>query len=309
MTSWPAFPVGDWAQTGPTLLRWMQIIGKVRLALTPPRNHFWHVPLYVSSRGLTTSAVPYGQELFELEFDFVEHVLWLTPSWTARTSIPLAGRSVAAFYADVKAALTAAGIHVRILGRPVEVADITPFADDHAHATYDPVTAQALWRALIQVDRVFSIFRGEFLGKSSPVHFFWGSFDLAVTRFSGRRGPGFTGPALNVHPHVMHESYSHEVSSVGFWPGDGSAAPIFYSYAVPEPNGFRTASDLPPGASYSSELGEYVLPYAAVQGAADPDAALLQFLRRTYVAAADHGGWDRQLLEERPACVCDPPRR
>jgi len=303
--AWPRFPVAGWDQTAPTLHRWTQIIGKIRLALSPPVNHYWHVPLYVSARGLTTSSMPYGSELFEIGFDFVDHRLELTTSWGPTRSVPLGPRSVAEFYADVRAALQALEINVQIWTTPVEVADGNPFELDHEHVAYDPATAQAFWRVLVQADRVFKQFRSRFLGKCSPVHFFWGGFDLAVTRFSGRRAPMWNGSAPNVHPHVMHESYSHEVSSAGFWPGDQNTPPVFYSYAVPEPAGFREATVQPTRAAYHAGLGEFLLPYKVVQASSRPDDVLLAFLQSTYEAAADLGHWDRSLLEEQPPCACD----
>jgi uncharacterized protein DUF5996 len=280
------------------------VIGKIRMTLTPAINHYWHVPLYVSARGLTTSPIPYHSELFEIAFDFIDHQLVFTTSWAPTRFIPLKPCSVAEFYADVMRTLRELGVDVHIWTRAVEVPDPLPFEQDTVHASYDAAAAHAMWRALVRVDTVFKLFRSRFLGKCSPVHFFWGSFDLAVTRFSGRRGPQFDGPALNVNPHVMHESYSHEVSSAGFWLGTATAPPIIYSYAVPQPDGFNTAPVLPAGASYSQELGEFVLPYATLQAADDPDAALLDFLQTTYAAAAELGGWDRVLLEERPPCIC-----
>jgi hypothetical protein len=301
---WPVFPVEGWAQTGPTLHMWTQIVGKIRLALTPAVNHFWHVTLYVSARGLTTSAIPYRGELFEIEFDFLEHRLVFTTSWGPARSIPLSSRSVAEIYAEVMAALTGLGIDVRISSMPVEVPEPIRFELDRGHASYDALAAYALWRVLVRVDQVFKVFRGRFLGKCSPVHFFWGGFDLAVTRFSGRRAPMWVGARLNVNPHVMHASYSHEVSSAGFWPGNSSVGPLFYSYAVPEPPGFSQAAT---GGAYNQALGEFVLPYATVQASDRPDDTLLEFLQSTYAAAADLGHWDRVLLEQQPPCVCDTP--
>jgi len=303
--AWPRFPVDGWDQTGATLHLWTQVVGKVRLALTPPQNHFWHSPLYVAKRGLSTSPIPYESELFEIGFDFVSHRLELTTSWGASRSLPLSSRSVADFYADVMATLHDLGIDVRIWPRPVEVAEPIPFAQDHVHATYDPAAAEAFWRVVVRTDQVFKEFRGRFLGKSSPVHFFWGGFDLAETRFSGRRAPMWDGPTLKVNAHVMHASYSHEVSSAGFWPGNESAPPMFYCYAVPEPPGFREAVVKPEGAVYSEALGEFVLPYEVVRAADSPDETLLTFLQDSYSAAADLGGWDRVLLEQSPACLCD----
>jgi hypothetical protein len=304
---WPALRYAEWADTCATLHRWTQVVGKIRLALAPPINHFWHSTLYIAPRGLTTSAIPYGDGLFEIGLDLVDHVLTIDSSWAPRRAFSLEGKSVADFYRALFDELHAVDIDVRIWTKPVEVPERTAFDQDTQHAGYAPEAAEGLLHVLAQVDRVFSQFRGEFLGKCSPVHFFWGAFDLAVTRFSGRRSPSsYQGAAPFVHPHVMHESYSHEVSSAGFWPGDDSSPPVFYSYAAPEPDGFRSTPITPAGASYFEALGEFVLPYAAVRSAADPDATLLAFLRSTYAAAADRGGWDRELLEQRPACTCTP---
>jgi Family of unknown function (DUF5996)/BON domain len=280
------------------------IVGKVRLRLSPPQNHFWHTALYVSERGLTTSPIPFGSELFQVEFDFREHQLLIATTWSRSARVALGPGSVADFYTDVMSALRGLGIDVEIWTTPVEMADRIPFEHDTVHASYDPAAAHAFWRALIQVHRVFERFRGRFLGKCSPVHFFWGSFDLAVTRFSGRRAPLWTGSVVNVHPHVMHESYSHELGSAGFWPGGSGASPMFYSYAVPEPTGFSEARVGPAGTSYNSQLREFVLPYDAVRLADQPDDALRDFLESTYAAAANLGAWDRVLLEHRPPCHC-----
>jgi hypothetical protein len=301
---WPNLP-DAWPATRATLHMWTQIIGKVRLALSPWQNHYWHSTLYVSPRGLTTSAIPYGEGIFQLEFDFLEHRLQLESSWGHRGSLKLEPRSVADFYTEVMSMLRAAGISVSIWTHPVEVPDPIPFEQDQVHAAYHPPAARAFWSILVQVDCVFKRFRGEFLGKSSPVHFFWGSFDLAVTRFSGRRAPMWSGPVLNVQPHVMHASYSHELSSAGFWPGDGNAASIFYSYAVPAPPGFPEAAITPAGAAYSHDMSEFIMPYSVVQSTTEPGAALQQFLQSTYDAAATLGDWDRPLLEETPMCLCD----
>jgi hypothetical protein len=311
--AWLALPPDTWPDTQNTLNRWAQVIGKLRLELSPPQNHYWHTPLYVSTRGLTTSPIPYGSELFQADFDFLDQRLRIDTSWGGSAALALEPRSVAEFYAEVMAALHRLGIDVHIWTTPTEIADPIPFERDDIHASYDPAAAHAFWRALVQVDRVFKLFRGRFLGKSSPVHFFWGGFDLAVTRFSGRRAPMWTGQAFNVHPHVMHESYSHEVSSAGFWPGGPSAPPMFNSYAVPEPPGFRDAPVAPSEASYNREMGEFVLPYEAVRTSEHPDEVLMSFLESTYTAAANLGGWDRVLLEQRPPCACDlqetPPDR
>jgi hypothetical protein len=303
--AWPSLPE-TWPDTRSTLHLWTQIVGKVRLELSPPQNHFWHSTLYVTAHGLTTSPMPYGTESFQIDFDFVNHQLLIDTSWGPRQVVALEPKSVADFYAEVMAALAALGIQVSIWTRPVEVPDpVVPFEQDRVHAAYDPSAAHAFWRVLLQTDRVFKQFRGRFLGKSSPVHFFWGGFDLAVTRFSGRRAPMWSGPVVNVNRHVMHASYSHEVSSAGFWPGNPSAPPIFYSYAVPAPPGWPDAAVLPPGAAYSPEMGEYVVPYDVVRASDQPDESLRAFLQSTYDAAATLGGWDRPLLEEQPLCLCD----
>jgi len=306
VTDWPVLPVPGWAETRPTLHRWTQILGKIRLALTPPVNHFWHSTLYVGTRGLTTSPIPYGSDLFEITFDFVDQELRIVTSWGPRRDLPLGPRSVADFYADLMSALQDLGIDVHIWTKPVEIADRTPFDVDREHAAYDADAAHAFWRSLVQVDRVFHQFRGRFLGKCSPVHFFWGGFDLAVTRFSGRRAPAYASAAPHVHPHVMHESYSHEVSSAGFWLGDEQSPPMFYSYTVPTPPEFHVQSVRPAQAGWFDPLGEFVLPYSSVQESVSPDATLLEFLQSTYDAAADTGHWDRELLEQQPSCSCTP---
>jgi Family of unknown function (DUF5996) len=302
---WPTLPAETWPETRATLHMWTQIVGKLRLALSPPQNHFWHSTLYLSAHGLTTSPLPYRGEVLQVDFDFLAHQLRIETSWGSTQALALEPKSVADFYAEVMATLRALGVDVHIWPHPVEIPEPIPFEQDRVHAAYDPTAAQAFWRMLVQADRVLKRFRGRFLGKSSPVHFFWGSFDLAVTRFSGRRAPMWHGPALNVSPHVMHASYSHEVSSAGFWPGDATAPSIFYCYAVPEPAGFAQARVDPAEATYSAEMGEFVLPYEAVRSAAHPDQALQAFLETTYAAAADLGGWDRPLLEERPTCLCE----
>ena len=303
--AWPSLSSREtWPDTRATLHMWTQIVGKIRLALSPPQNHYWHSALYVSTHGLTTSPMPCGSELVQIDFDFHKHRLLIDTSWGASAAVRLEPRSVADFYADLMAAVHRLGIDVSIWATPVEVADPVPFEQDTVHASYDPAAVQDFWRALVQVDRVFKQFRGRFLGKASPVHFFWGGFDLAVTRFSGRRAPMWKGAILNVHPHVMHESYSHEVSSAGFWLGTESVPAVFYSYAVPEPDGYRGAPVEPGGVAYSQEIGEFMLPYEVVRTAPVPDDALRAFLESTYAAAADLGHWDRGLLEERPACDC-----
>jgi hypothetical protein len=294
---WPRLDFPAWRDTAETLHLWTQIVGKARLGLTPWLNHSWHVPFYVSARGLGSSPVPVGHGLAEFEFDFLGHRL---AGWTSAgrsAGIPLRPRSVAAFFEAFADMLRALDIAVEIDGRPCELADAIPFARDEVHASYDPAAAQDFWRALVQADRVLKRFRTGFLGKASPVHFFWGSFDLAVTRFSGRRAPLHPGGVPGLADAVTREAYSHEVSSAGFWPGNAAhPEAAFYAYAWPEPPGFRDA-DVGPQAGFDAALGEYLLPYEAVRTSADPDAVLLDFLQRSYAAAADAGGWDREALE------------
>jgi hypothetical protein len=295
---WPALPYAPWADTLATLHRWTQMVGKTRLALSAPLNHWWHVPLYVTPRGLGTSIVPYGDRAFEAEFDFLDHQLVLRTSDGATRRLALAPRSVADFYGEYRAALAALGIRARFLPRPVEVVEAVPFAEDRVNASYDADAARRCWQSLVQADRVLKKFRGRFIGKASPVHFFWGGFDLACTRFSGRTAPPHPGGAPNVGVDVMREAYSHECSSAGWWPGGGLLEePAFYSYIYPEPAGFAEARPGPEPAYYHRELCEFVLPYEAVRTTADPDGMVLEFLQATYDAAADHAGWDRAALE------------
>jgi hypothetical protein len=275
---------------------WSQVVGKVRMALTPPVNHWWHTALYLSARGLTTSLVPYDGGGFEMEFDFRRHRLAIETSQGDQRAVPLEPKPVAQFYAETMAALGELGIEVEILPRPVETVKAIPFPDDHEHATYDPGAAQRFWRLLLQAHRVFSQFRGRFHGKASPVHFFWGGFDLAATRFSGRPAPTHPGGSPNCADWVMVEAYAQEVSSAGYWPGGGGEG-VFYSYAYPEPDGFADFPVRPDAAFYSRDLREFVLPYEAVRAADDPDRALLEFLQSTYDAAAELGGWPRGALE------------
>ena len=295
--AWPALPYAEWADTCHTLHLWTQIVGKVRLARTPWLNHSWQVPFYVSARGLTTGLISIGARALELEFDFVGGKLWV------RTDGPLAvvlleAMSVADFYAKVMDALAAVGLPVAIHGAPNELPEATPFVDDIAPRAYDAAQAERFWRVLLQADRVFKRFRTAFLGKASPVHFFWGSFDLAVTRFSGRTAPPHPGGAPHLPDAVAREAYSHEVSSAGFWPGGpGCEQPVFYSYAYPEPPGFRDAAVAPVEARFDQGMGEFLLPYEAVRTSPDPDATLLAFLSSTYAAAADAARWDRTALE------------
>ena len=297
--SWPSLPLREWQDTCDTLHMWTQVVGKIRMALTPHVNHWWEVALYVSSSGLTTSPIPYQNGIFEIEFDFLHHRLDIRTSLGTTRSLPLKHQSVADFYRDVMAALDQLGIAVKIWTMPVEVPNPIRFEDDRQHAAYDPEYANRFWRVLLQSDRVFKEFRAEFCGKCSPVHFFWGSFDLAVTRFSGRRAPQHPGGVPHLPDAVTREAYSHEVSSLGFWPGNKMMPePIFYSYAYPEPKGFPEAKVQPAAASYNAQLKEFVLPYEAVRQAAAPDQALLDFARSTYDAASTPGNWDRAALVE-----------
>src|SRR5690348_6931399 len=294
---WPELDYRTWRDTALTLQLWTQIVGKIRLALTPWLNHSWQVPLYVTSRGLRTSAIPAGREILELEFDFIAHQLRVRTSLGAERALPLSPRCVCEFYRQLMSQLHELDIAVSIHEMPNEVADPIRFSEDDRHCSYDAAAVHAFWRSLIQVDRIFKQFRTGFLGKSSPVHFFWGSFDLAVTRFSGRTAPPHPGGVPALPDAVAREAYSHEVSSAGFWPGnDVFPKAAFYSYAYPEPGGFRDAR-LPPGAYFERSLGEFILPYDSVRTAADPDALLLDFLSSTYEAAAAAGRWDRAALE------------
>lgn len=298
-SDWPALPLDEWADTAATLHRWLQIVGKVRMAHTPPVNHSWHVTLYVSPRGLTTGHIPHPTQPFDLEFDFIRHELVMRAASGAAVSVPLRPRSVASFHAEVMAGLDRLGVPTRIYGRPCELPDATRFDEDEEHASYDPECVNRFWRILVSADRVFRQFRSSFLGKCSPVHAFWGAADLAVTRFSGRTAPVHPGGVPNLPDAIVREAYSHEVSSAGFWAGGaGLAAPAFYSYAYPEPPGFPDASVAPAAAYYHPELREFVFPYDAMRQAAAPEEALLAFLESTYAAAATLGHWDRAALEQ-----------
>jgi hypothetical protein len=300
-TTWPSLPLAAWQNTYETLHMWTQIVGKIRLALVPHINHWWHSTLYVTPRGLTTAAMPYGTRTFEISFDFLDHHLQIETSDGITRRIALVPRSVADFYQDVMGTLHEIGIEVRIWTRPQEVQEPIPFEQDYNHAAYDPEYAQRLWRILVQADRVMRAFRSRFIGKSSPVHFFWGSFDLAVTRFSGRRAPEHPGGVPNMADWVTREAYSHEVSSCGFWPGGGAVVePVFYAYAYPAPEGFQDYPIQPKEAFYSSQMQEFILPYEAVRQADNPDEILLTFLQSTYEAAANLGNWDRAALERAP---------
>ncbi|MHC5011605.1 MAG: DUF5996 family protein, partial [Planctomycetota bacterium] len=296
--AWPELAYADWKDTQATLHMWTQIIGKVRLAQTPWRNHAWHVTLYPTARGLTTSPVPHGDKLFTIDFDFMDHVLKIRVSDGGARDLRLEPKTVADFHAEVMTALEGLGVPVRIHPAPNEVDPAIPFAEDTEHASYDAAAANRFWRVLIQTDRVFKHFQTGFLGKVSPSHFFWGSFDHAVTRFSGRTAPLHPGGLPNLPLIVAQEAYTHEVSSAGFWPGgEAKPEPIYYSYAYPSPGGFAEAPVQPADARFDETLGEFVLPYEAVRTADDPDAALLAFLQSTYDAAADLGKWDRAALD------------
>jgi hypothetical protein len=292
---WPPLPLASWQDTYATLHMWTQIVGKIRLALTPRVNHWWNVPLYLYARGLATSAIPYANRTFDLRFDFLNHELVLQTSDGQVKSLPLVARSVADFYQAFMDMLRSAGIEVKIWKMPVEIPNPVPFDQDHSHASYDPEYARRFWQILVSVDRVFQEFRSRFLGKSSPVHFFWGSFDLAVTRFSGRRAPERPGADS-----ITREAYSHEVSSVGFWPGSGIEGPAFYSYMAPEPTGFRESRVRPDAAFYHAKLNEFILMYDDVRRAPSPCAALLDFCQSTYEAGSRLAHWDRQALEKAP---------
>jgi len=294
---WPDLPYPAWRETVATLQLWTQIVGKVRLSLTPWLNHGWQVPLYVSAHGLTTSAIPVGNEILEIEFDLLRHQLVARTSRDEERTLPLEPQTVADFYLRVIGLLRGIGIDVAIHEMPNEVPDPIRFSLDCTHAAYDDDAAHRFWRALVQVDRVFKLFRSGFLGKASPVHFFWGSFDLAVTRFSGRPAPLHPGSVPGLPDAVTREAYSHEVSSAGFWPGnDAFPQAAFYSYAYPEPPGFRDRA-VTPGGAFNTTFGEFILPYDTVRTAENPDGLLLDFLSTTYAAAADAGGWDRAALE------------
>ncbi len=293
--NWPALPFAAWRDTCETLHMWTQIVGKVRLEMSPFVNHWWHVPLYVTARGLTTSAIPAQSGTFAVNFDFIDHNLLVLTSDGTRKTLPLIPRSVAAFYREFMACLHALGIEITIYTLPCEVHNPIRFDQDEVHASYDPVYAQRFWRILVQADNVLKRYRSPFLGKSSPIHFFWGSFDLAQSRFSGRRAPEKVGM-----DRITRLAYSHEVISCGFWPGDDRfPAPAFYSYTYPEPPGLNAASLLPATAFYSQELGECLLRYDDVRSAPSPEQALLEFFQSTYAAGAALAHWDCAALEMR----------
>ena len=299
---WPALPLDVWADTCATLHMWTQIVGKIRLRESAPINHGWHSTFYVTARGLTTSPIPHGHRIFQIDFDFIDHTLVIEVSDGRTARVPLEPQTVAVFYRRVMEALAGLDIDVRIYAKPNEVADPIPFDRDEVHRAYDGAAVHRFWHVLVQNDRVFKRFRSGFLGKCSPVHLFWGALDLAVTRFSGRPAPPHPGGIPNLPDRVTREAYSHEVSSAGFWAGGGAIAyPAYYSYAYPEPPGFASATVGPREAFYSSDLHEFILPYDVVRTSTDPDRVLLEFLQSTYVAAADLARWDRAALESAPA--------
>ncbi|MBN9461979.1 MAG: hypothetical protein J0H00_12245 [Burkholderiales bacterium] len=298
-SAWPELPFAAWRETFETLHMWMQIVGKTRLALAPMENHWWQVALYVTARGLTTSVIPCEARVFSVEFDFLDHRLRVCAADGATRTLALSARPVADFYAEYLGALRSMGIACRFpRPAPVEVETAIPFAEDRQHAAYDPVAAHRWWQILVQGDRVMKRFRGRFIGKASPVHFFWGSFDHASTRFSGRRAPRHPGGAPNCPDYVMEEAYSHECSSCGLWPGGAALGePAFYAYCYPEPAGYARRTIGPAGARYDEALREFILPVSCVRGSADPDAAVLEFLQSTYEAGAELAHWDRAALE------------
>jgi hypothetical protein len=296
--AWPPLPLDAWRDTCATLHLWTQIVGKTRLALAPRENHWWQVALYVTPRGLTTSAMPHGERTFAADFDFLDHALTLRTSDGGTRLLPLVPRSVREFYAEYVAALRSLGIEAGIRPVPVELETAIPFPEDEEHASYDAAAVERWWQAMRQTDHILKRFRGRFLGKASPVHFFWGAFDLAATRFSGRPAPRHPGGVPNCPDYVMREAYSHECSSCGFWPGGRPLAePAFYAYAYPEPPGYNVHRPHPEDAYYDTDLREFILPYEAVRRAASPEATLLEFFQSTYEAAAELGGWERAALE------------
>jgi hypothetical protein len=299
--AWPSLPYEEWKDTFATLHMWTQIVGKVRMRMSPPQNHWWHVPLYVSARGLTSSLVPGAGSAFEIEFDFLDHQLHVRAANGAVANVALRPRTVADFYAEPMSVLRGMGVEPAIWTLPQEVSPAIPFERDETHAAYDPEYANRLGRILRSTDEVFWRFNSRYKGKRSPCHFFWGSFDLAVTRFSGRTAPEHPGGVPGLADWVVREAYSHEVSSAGWWPGgDDFPEPAYYAYAYPEPPGYRDARVEPAAAAYHEPLHEFVLPYEAVRRSDDPEATLLAFLQSTYDAAAGHGGWDRPAVERKP---------
>jgi hypothetical protein len=305
---WPELPTAAWGDTLATLHRWTQIVGKIRLTTSPPMNHWWQITLYVTPRGMSTSPMPYGSRLFEIEFDVIDRRLLVMDDAGRRAAVELAPKSVATFYRELLDVLRSLDIDVRIHRRPNEIPDAIPFDQDEVHRSYEPDHAVAFWRATAQAHRVMTAFRARFLGKASPVHFFWGGFDLAVTRFSGRRAPLHAPAAPNCPAYVMEEAYSHEVSSAGWWPLSPDLGPCFYSYMYPIPPGFADARVRPEAAFFSQQFGEFVLRYEDMLADPDPDRRLMEFLQSTYAAGADLAHWDRRALE--PAIYPDerPPR-
>jgi len=295
---WPEMPIDGWSDTRDTLHLYLQVIGKIRIANEPLTNHWWNSTLYLTARGLTTAlmAHPSGTA-FQIDLDLIDHQLVVDTAEGERRTLPLRPRSVAEFHAEVHRLLDELGVGTEIWPVPVELPEAIPFPDDHTHASYDAEAVHRFWRALVAMDGVFSSFRAEFLGKSSPVHLFFGAMDLALTRFSGRTAPDYSGVVPNCGPHVMLEAYSHEVSSCGFWPGAPGEEGTFYAYAYPDPPGYRDAHVEPAAARWDDQLGEFVLPYEAVRTSSDPDETLRSFLHSTYVAAADLAHWDRDALE------------
>jgi Family of unknown function (DUF5996) len=300
-STWPPLPVADWQETRDTLHLWTQIVGKIRLARTPLLSHWWNVPLSVTARGLSTAMIPAGDRSFQIDFDFVDHRLLVAVDDGRLRTMRLTARSVADFYAELMAVLDDLGVATPIWAMPVEIAGAIPFDEDEAHTSYDRDAVGRFWRALVHMTRVFERFQAGFLGKASPVQFYWGGFDLAIAQFSGRPAPLYQGHVPNLGPHVMEEAYSHEVSSAGYWPGpDGEGN--FYCFIYPEPDGYRQRPVAPSQARFDDDHGEFLLPYVAVRTADDPDAALLAFLQSTYEAGAETAGWDRAALERpRPA--------
>jgi hypothetical protein len=295
---WPSLPLEAWSGTCATLHMWTQIVGKIRLVQSPWANHSWHVTLYVTARGFSTSPIPHGSSTFEIDFDFIDHQLIVQVSDGRVARVALEPQTTATFYRRLMDEMRKLGLHVNIHAKPNEVPEAIRFDQDQVHCSYDADYAHRFWRILVQADRIFKEFRSRFIGKCSPVHFFWGGPDLAVTRFSGRRAPEHPGGIPNLPDWITREAYSHEVSSCGFWPGGGSVSyPAFYAYAYPQPAGFAQAAVRPDAAFYSSELGEFILPYDAVRQADSPDRVLLEFLQTTYEAAANLAGWDRGSLE------------
>lgn len=297
--SWPVLPpLEKWEDTLTTVHMWTQIAGKIRLKLSPWINHSWGSALYISAKGISTSPIPYNGVVFEMEFNFIDHKLEINTSLGSKKSFSLKPMTVSEFYRKTVDALKELGIEVSIFTRPVEVVEAIPFEEDFVHASYDAEAIHLFWQTLLKADRVFKLFRARYIGKSSPVHFFWGAFDLAVTRFSGKTAPKHPGGVPNCADWVMEEAYSHELSSAGFWPGGGVGEAAFYSYTYSEPDGFREANVEPEAAFYHEDLGEFILPYSVVQAAQDPDSVLLSFLQSTYEAGAENGGWDRMALEK-----------